>query len=156
MSRTERTVVVARSGPEVWAVLTDPSRVPEWQRFIVASRVEPPGPPRVGSRLHQSRSFLGRRIEFTVTATEVVSPRRISIEGEYGPARFTGGYVLDPRRGGTRLTYWIDLTLGGLFRSLSDVVAAELARQAAADLEAFRRLIEGQPPPRGRVVIASV
>lgn len=48
-------IEIARPPEDVFAYVTDPSRLAEWQEGVVSTRVEESGPPAVWSRITQTR-----------------------------------------------------------------------------------------------------
>jgi uncharacterized protein YndB with AHSA1/START domain len=54
---------IKRPVEEVFAYLTDPAKVPEWNPAVLQCREEPSGPVQVGSKLHKVSRILGRRFE---------------------------------------------------------------------------------------------
>ena len=66
--RMEHMVVIQRPPGEVFAYLTDVSKLPEWQSSASEASVE--GEMGLGARVHEVRSLLGRRAESTLEVTE--------------------------------------------------------------------------------------
>jgi uncharacterized protein YndB with AHSA1/START domain len=69
MARAGHSVVIERAPDEVFAYLTDPERLPEWQASALEASQESPGPMSVGTRVREVRKFLGRRMETLLEVT---------------------------------------------------------------------------------------
>src|SRR5581483_4869825 len=103
MAKIEFSIDVQRPVEEVFAYLTDPANLPEWQSGAVEGRPEGSGPPAVGSRFVEVRKFLGRKIESTLEVTEYEPNRRFAFRVVSGPVPFRVDHVLEPADGGTTI-----------------------------------------------------
>ncbi len=77
MLKLEISCEIRRPVEEVFAYGTDPAKASEWRSGMLESRADPPGPIRVGSKIHTVLRFLGRRIEGTAEVTELVPNRQL-------------------------------------------------------------------------------
>jgi len=144
MARTEHTVVVERPPDEVFAFLTDLSKVPEWQSGAVEVR-EPSGEIAVGTTYVEVLRFLGRRIEATIQVTEYESPRRFSIKTLSGPIPFQVEHTLEPDGAeGTKLSVTLEGEPGGFFRLAEPLVMRNAQRQVENDFATLKRMVEAR------------
>jgi threonine dehydrogenase-like Zn-dependent dehydrogenase len=86
MEKVEHTVVVERSPDDVFAYLTEPANLPEWQTSVLEAKSD--GPLRAGATLTELRKFLGVRIESTLEVTEYEPNRRFAFRVVSGPVPF--------------------------------------------------------------------
>ena len=102
MRRTQ-SIEIARSPADVFAFLTDPSKLALWQDAEEVTQLTP-GPLGTGSRLREVHRSLGkRRVE--ITEFVVYEPgRRFDIRVVDGPP-LDGRWDFEPSPGGTRLTF---------------------------------------------------
>lgn len=130
---------VARSAAEVFAYVTDPSTMSEWQQGCVRGRLDG-APTGVGSKCTTVRKIGGREREVVTEITEYDPPRRWADRGISGPIRAIVGVTVEPLASGSgsRLTIELDFTGHGMGRLLVPLV---VRRQAAREMpENMRRL----------------
>jgi uncharacterized protein YndB with AHSA1/START domain len=101
--RRTQSIAIARSPDEVFAFLTDPSKLATWQDVDGVSQLTP-GPLGVGSRLREVHNVLGRR-RVEITEFVVYEPgERFEIRMVDGPP-LDGRWDFEPSPVGTRLTF---------------------------------------------------
>lgn len=101
MKRT-LSIEIARSPEEVFAYLTDPAKLSTWQDAEEVT-VLTPGPPGVGTRLHEIHTLGRRRVE--ITEFVVYEPgRRFDIRMVDGPP-LDGRWDFEASGEGTLLTF---------------------------------------------------
>jgi uncharacterized protein YndB with AHSA1/START domain len=119
---------IARGPHEVWQLLTDPARIPEWQPDVREAGFEEPADVHVGSRGHEVRHVMGadRRIGWEVTEFE--PDHRYGVRGVDGPVRAHISVDLRPidDGAGTHLEYGIGFEGHGIGKLI-----APLARRGA-------------------------
>jgi carbon monoxide dehydrogenase subunit G len=144
MARTEHTVVAERPPDEVFAFLTDLSRVPEWQSGAVEVW-ESEGEVAVGATYVEVLKFLGRRIEATIQVTEYDPGRRFSIKTLSGPIPFRVQHTLEPAGGdGTKLSVILEGEPGGFFKLAEPLVMRNAQRQVENDFATLKRMVEAR------------
>jgi uncharacterized protein YndB with AHSA1/START domain len=138
---------VARPQDEVFAYVTDPSTMPEWQQGVVSGQMDAPTT-RVGSKCTTIRKIGGREREVTTEITEYDPPRRWADRGIDGPVRAMVAVTVEPLsdRSQSRVTIEVDFTGHGIGKLLVPLV---VRRQAASAMpENMRRLkqrLEARP-----------
>ena len=107
---------VDRPPAEVFAYLTDPARLPEWQVNAVEVRVD--GPMREGARIREVRHARGnQRIESLVEVAAYEPDRVFDLRIVEGAAHVHGDHRLEPAPdGGTIVTFTAHGELRGLMR----------------------------------------
>jgi uncharacterized protein YndB with AHSA1/START domain len=127
-------VDVARPPEEVFAYVTDPSHLPEWQESVVSVDREGSGPASEGSRVVLRRR-VGRRRQIDVTAevTDVRPPTSWVVRGVDGPVRGTVRGTVDSLQDGqaSRVTIVLDFEGHGIGKFLVPLV---VRRQAASEM----------------------
>jgi len=139
MAPITTTTEVARSPEELFAYVTDPSTMHEWQQGCVSGRMDAPTT-RVGSKCTTTRSIGGRERKVTTEITEYDPPRRWADRGIDGPIRAIVAVTVEPLADstGSRLTIDLDFTGHGIGKVLVPLV---VRRQAAREMpENMRRL----------------
>jgi uncharacterized protein YndB with AHSA1/START domain len=138
---------VARPAEEVFAYVTDPSTMPEWQQGCVSGHMDAPTT-RVGSKCTTVRRIGGRDREVTTQITEYDPPRRWADRGIDGPIRAIVAVRVEPLADGSRSRVTIDLDFAGhgIGKLLVPLI---VRRQAAGEMpENMRRLkqrLEARP-----------
>jgi uncharacterized protein YndB with AHSA1/START domain len=133
------TTEIARTAEEVFAYVTDPSTMPEWQQGAVSGHMDAPTT-RVGSRCTTIRKIGGREREVNTQITEYDPPRRWADRGIDGPIRAIVVVTVEPLadRSRSRLTIELDFTGHGIGKLLVPLI---VRRQAASEMpENMRRL----------------
>jgi uncharacterized protein YndB with AHSA1/START domain len=120
--RVKRTqsIEIARSPEEVFAYVTDPSKLSTWQN---AEGVTPlaPGPLGAGTRLREVHKVLGRR-RVQITEIVVYEPgRRLEIRMVDGPP-VDGRWDFAPSGAGTLLTFTPIFRLTGIMQRLEPML----------------------------------
>jgi uncharacterized protein YndB with AHSA1/START domain len=112
MARIVATVEIARTPKDVFAYVTDPSHLPEWQASVVNVRHDD-SPVRVGKRAVVTRQAGPRTMESTAEVAELTPPHSWFIRGIDGPIRGNLKGRIEPMEDGTRSRVTIELDLQG-------------------------------------------
>jgi uncharacterized protein YndB with AHSA1/START domain len=132
---------IARPAEEVFAYVTDPSTMHEWQQGCISGRLDTPTTS-VGSHCTTMRKIGGREREVTTEITEYDPPRRWADRGIDGPIRAIVGVTVEPLADGARSQLTIDLDFAG-YGIGKVLVPLVVRRQAASEMPAnMRRLKE--------------
>jgi uncharacterized protein YndB with AHSA1/START domain len=147
MSAIVSQIEIARPSEEVFAYVTDPRTMAEWQKGTVSGQMDAPTT-HVGSRCTTVRNIGGRSREVTTQITEYDPPRRWADRGTEGPIRAKVAVTVEPldNDARSRVTIDLDFTGHGIGRMLVPLL---VRRQAASEMpENMRRLkqaIEARP-----------
>jgi len=121
--RFEHDVVIeGRSVQDVFAYVSDFNRVHEWRVEVTASTMEPAGPMKPGSRLHEIARINGRTVVTDSVVDDVVAPYRWTFAHVSGPLPVRGECRFAATDGGTRLTYVLEVTLTGAWKLMAPVL----------------------------------
>lgn len=136
---------ISRPPEEVFAYVTDPSRISEWQESIVSARVERSGPPAVGSRVVQTRRMGRREQAMTSEITQLSPPTTWAVRGVDGPVRGMVKGTVEPVGDGerSRVTIELDFEAHGIGRLLVPLVARPQARkQMPTNMQMLKQRLE--------------
>lgn len=129
MQRTQQ-IEIGRSPEDVFAYLTDPSKLSTWQDAEEVTQLTP-GPLGAGTRLREIHNVLGRR-RVEITEFVVYEPgRQFEIRMVDGPP-LDGRWDFEPSALGTRLTFTPIVRLTGFRQRFEPVIVL-------ATLLVFRR-----------------
>lgn len=133
------TTEIDRPPTEVFAYVTDPSTMPEWQQGCVRGQLDAPTT-RMGSKCTTVRRIGGREREVTTEITEYDPPHRWADRGVDGPVRAMVAVTVAPLSDGSRSRLTIELDFAG--RGIGKLLVPLLVRrQAASEMpENMRRL----------------
>lgn len=73
----------------------------------------------VGATAKGTLNYFGVRIPVEYEVIELQLNQRLAMNGVMGPVRFTDGYILTAKDGGTELTFWLELHPTGWTKVLS-------------------------------------
>ena len=145
MARAEHSIVIERPPDEVFAYLSDPSKLPEWQASAIDARQETPEPMSIGTRVRETRKFLGRRMESVVEVTAYEPGRELSLKVVSGPLPFHVRQMLERVELGTKIDVVIEGEPGGFFKLAEPLVVRAVERELANNLATLKDVLE-EPP----------
>src|SRR4051812_27456328 len=124
---------IARPAHEVFAYVTDPAKLPEWQETTVSVTQETDGPLRAGTRLREvRRAPLGKRVESLVEVSEYEPDSAFALRILDGPLKVDGAYRFTGEDGRTRVSFAAGGELHGPLRLIAPLVKRAMTRQFAA------------------------
>ncbi|MEV6114165.1 SRPBCC family protein [Streptomyces sp. NPDC052109] len=136
MSAFHEVIEVDRSPGEVWAYLSDPAHLPEWQRSAVSVEEMDDGPFGLGSRIRVTRIVRGRDMPMVMQVTEFEPPHAWSVRGIDGAVRGrVHGEVTPLPDGRTRVTVDLDFEAHGIGRLLLPLVVRPQVRRELPENE---------------------
>ena len=106
-------VEIARRPEDVFAYITDPSHLPEWQDSVVRVKTEAGAPTGGGSRSVVTRRVGPREIDMTTDLVDLNPPRSWRVRGVDGPVRGNVQGTIEPLDGGARSRVTLDLDFEG-------------------------------------------
>jgi uncharacterized protein YndB with AHSA1/START domain len=138
--RAEHTVEIARPANEVFAWLTDLSRVPEWQESAIESRSD--GPLAEGVRIHERRRLFGHEAETELEVESFEAGRRLALSTVRGPVDLSIDHVLEEVDGQTTLHVSAEARPSGLLRLAGPAVRARARHELRRDFARLKQLLE--------------
>jgi uncharacterized protein YndB with AHSA1/START domain len=138
-------VQIARPVADVFAYVTDPSKLPKWQPNVVSATSETEGPLRQGSRLREvRRGPFGREVTSLVEVSAFEPNRRFDLRILEGPLPIDGSLAFAAEDGGTRIAFTASGQPGGPMRLFEPLLARVLRRQFEADYGRLRQTLEDE------------
>jgi uncharacterized protein YndB with AHSA1/START domain len=138
-------IEISRPPQEVFAYVTHPSRMAEWQESLISSRPEGGGPPAVGSKAIMTRRVGRRKRTMTMQLTNFSPPRSWGARGIDGPIRAIVNGTVEPLEdeAGSRVTIELDFEGHGLGKLLVPLVVRRQAqRELPRNLRSLREQLE--------------
>ncbi len=99
---------------------------------------------RTGSRVLETRKFLGKRLHATMQVVEHDPPRRFALEAVSAPLHFRVTSSLAEVAGGTRVDAVLEGDPGRLFRLGESLVVRAAERELRKNLAALKRILESR------------
>lgn len=138
---------IARPPAEVFAYVTDPQKLPTWQRNTVSVRPEGDGPIGIGTRLHEvHRAPGGKELESVVEVSEFEPERVFALKMIEGPLPLDARLTFAAAGAGTHLTFTGSGEPGGMMRLAGPLLTHTLKRQFARHCENLKEALESRPP----------
>jgi uncharacterized protein YndB with AHSA1/START domain len=104
---------ISRSPEDVFAYVTDPSHLPEWQESVVSVKTDESGPARSGSQAAITRRVGRREMNMTAEIADLDPPRSWRVRGVDGPVRGIVRGTIEPLDDGARSRVTIELDFEG-------------------------------------------
>ncbi|MER8047938.1 SRPBCC family protein [Streptomyces sp. NPDC094032] len=146
MSRINASVDISRRPEDVFAYVTDPTHLPEWQESAVAVRRTGGPPGAVGQQVAVTRRMGRRDFDMTMELTQLDPPRSWHVHGVDGPVRGDVQGTVEPLDDGqrSRLTLSLDFEGHGMGKALVPLVVRPRARrEMARDERKLKAILEG-------------
>jgi uncharacterized membrane protein len=137
----EHDVEIDRPVNDVFAYVTDPTRLPEWQATALEGRLDSQEMGK-GARIVEIRKFLGRHIESTMDVTAYEPDQRFDVEVTSGPVHYRASQTFEGSDGGTRLHLVFEGDPAGFFRVADPLVENQLRRQVEDDFRTLKLVLE--------------
>ena len=131
--KLEERIEIARPPEEVYAVIADLRRGPEWQPTLVRVDVV---------RGTEVRRIGGQEREASFDVTRNEPPGLFEIVSHSGPVRVWATFELHPDGVGTRVDLSLVLDLSGPLRFAGGMVRGRAEREARENLERLKALLE--------------
>jgi uncharacterized protein YndB with AHSA1/START domain len=143
MAPIVNSIEISRRPEDVFAYVTDPSHLPDWQESVVSVRAN--GPFAVGSRVVVTRRV--GRVERAMTSeiSELSAPRAWSIRGTDGPIRGNVKGTVESLEGGerSRVTIVLDLQGHGIGKLLLPLIVRRQAqKEMPGNLQRLKERLE--------------
>jgi len=138
--RIELTFEIARTPEDVFELLSDIERLPEWQASAVEAQAE--RPLGEGSRVREKRRLLGREVDTELEVVAYEPPQRLTLRSLGGPVDFTVEHELAAQGGGTQLKVVAEAEPGGLLKLTEPVLARKAEQEFRRDFVRLKELLE--------------
>jgi uncharacterized membrane protein len=146
MKKVEVRVWIDRPVGDVYAVVADLDRWPEWRTDVVGGELLSDGPMRVGSRARGTAKVLGRPFSIDVEVTVLEPGKALGYRPIKGPLRTNNLYTFESQAGGTQVILTDDLGLNGIFRVFLPVMPAFVRSVYRKNLAGLKATCEALPP----------
>jgi carbon monoxide dehydrogenase subunit G len=136
----EITLDIARPPADVFAYLTDVSKLPEWQSSAEEAQID--GAVQKGARIRERRRFLGRDVRTELEVEHYEPPARFDVASRGGPVSFAIDHRLAAAGEGTRLDVRVDVKVGTMMRVAAQGPLKMAEREFRQDFERLKEILE--------------
>ena len=141
--RIEESVQIAMTPAEVWGAIADYGFDDQWRRGLRDMTPDPPGPPQVGTKVHEVVRSSGRDFVADTVVTEVEPGRSYRFAGEGTIGGVSGGRAVEPAAGtGAVFTYRIELEPRGGMRLMAPLLGPMVRAGLRKDLRTLKAKLE--------------
>ena len=133
---------INRPPSEVFAYITDVSKLPQWQSGIVSAQWETEKGP--GARARAVRDFRGQQMESELQVTKYDQDRRFGINTSSGPIDFSLEYTLQPTNdgNGTHLMVYAEGEGSGVAKLAGPLMSRKIEKQMKNDFQVLKQNVE--------------
>lgn len=138
-------VEVGRPPRDVFAYVTDPARLPEWQSSVAHAEMRGDSPPTAPSRFTTTTRIGGAEQVSTLEITDITPPRTWAVRGVDGPVRVMANVTVEPLDDSarSRVTISLDFEGHGAGKMLVPlVVRPQAAREAPRSCQRLKERLE--------------
>ena len=144
--RVVGSVEIDRPASQAWAYVADYGNDPSWRAAVTQMGPSVPGPAQVGVTTHERLRLLGMSFRTDAVIDRVEVGRLLEWRAHDRQKQLQGSRLVEPTGStSSRFTEVVEGGLLGLSRPLGPLVAWVLQRQATADLQRLKHLLETQP-----------
>ncbi len=148
MAHGEASIHVDRPPDVVFAFVGDAANNPKWRKNVVRTVWLDDAPMGVGRRGRQAARLLGREWTVDAVVAEWDPPRSAAWRTVQGPVSVRSWVHVEPDGSGSLVSGGADGNFTGpIGRLLTRLAVPRMVRQAEADLETLRRLLESGESP---------
>ena len=140
-------VEIERPVHDVFAFVTDPWHLPEWQTNTIEVHTDPAPPLRPGTRLREIHPApFGKRVESDVLVAALEPDRLLELHIENGPAPIDGRWEFsEPGPGRTLIRFSASGEIAGPLRILGPLLRLGFKRQMLAHHKRLKQVLEKDP-----------
>lgn len=145
MFSAEHTVTINRPPAEVFAYLSDPTKLHEWRPNVLEVIGYDP-PVQAGSTYELVEKFMGRRMQVGQRVTAYEQDRLIEIETTSGSVLPAQRYSFEPNsEGGTWYTVHLEMRSKGFMRIFEPLMRGQVRKMMASYSENLKHNLEQMP-----------
>ncbi|HUB98430.1 MAG TPA: SRPBCC family protein [Solirubrobacterales bacterium] len=134
---------IERPVAEVFAYVTDPDKLADWQTNTVSAEIEGGSPLGLGTRLREvHRGPGGKELASLVEVSEYEPERRFSLDVIEGALPVDARIGFEPTAAGTRIAFNVKGQPRGPMRFLAPLLKVALKRQFSEHLANLKRVLE--------------
>jgi len=149
--RVDESVQIDKPQAAVWDAIADYAFDARWRNGLVEMRPDPPGPPALGTKVHEVVRTAGRQYVADTVVTELDPGVSYRFEGAGTIGGLSGGRAVraDAAGSGAVFTYAVQLQPKGGMRLLRPILGAMVRSGLKKDLQELKAILESRDAPAG-------
>jgi hypothetical protein len=149
--RVDESVQIDKPQAAVWDAIADYAFDARWRNGLVEMRPDPPGPPALGTKVHEVVRTAGRQYVADTVVTELDPGVSYRFEGAGTIGGLSGGRAVcaDAAGTGAVFTYAVQLQPKGGMRLLRPILGAMVRSGLKKDLQELKAILESREAPAG-------
>jgi len=136
-------IVVEKPVEEVFAFVSDPANTPRYQPDIVASRIETPGPVRLGTRFNETMKMGPWKMDSSCEVVAFERPRNVTFAATGRTLHYRCQFLFEPVPQGTRIRIAGVARLQGWWRLMEPMMRAGMRKAVPQQLARMRACLHG-------------
>ena len=150
MIRIEQEVLIERTPAEVYAFMADVGNLTRWQSGAIQAELISDPPLREGSRFSEVVRVGPWKVRTQCQVTDLQPAAVFAFEAMSKPIDYAGSFRFRAEADGTRLSLRAVVQLKGFWRLVGPLLAGDLKKEAKAELETIRRILQTDPVAQPR------
>ncbi len=142
MASMDASVTINKPVEKVFAFFSDPANNTRWQGGLSESKQISPGVAGVGTKMQDTRDFLGQKLTTPYEITEYEANKKVSFKSSGGPITYAGTFTFASAGGGTQVSAHFDFEVGGAFKIAEGMVVSQAQKQFDGDFAKLKQMLE--------------
>lgn len=142
MITIELSTLVDRPMPDVFAFLSNPLNLSQWQAMVAHIEQVMPGNPQVGTKYKVSAEVMGRKIDGLMEITALEPPAKFAFINRAGPMQVNIVVTLKPVGSGTKISLHAEGNPGGVFAFAEGILAHKVKSEMETNLARLKSVLE--------------
>ena len=138
----EMNVLIDRPIHDVFAFVSMPTNLPQWQAGIKEVKQTSSGAVGVGATFQNSGEILGRRLNGKMEVTDFEPDAKFGFKGVNGPMTVQATITFKPVGTGTKVTLSMHAEPGGVFKLAEGALVNQMKNQFQGNLDRLKSLLE--------------
>ena len=144
MIRIEHSIVIGRPLDDVFAYLTTPWNMPEWQEAVLEASTIDDVPIGADTRVRVRRRFMGQIVTLVLETTEFTPNERFSFASESGPIALSGTVAVGSHKRGTSVVFTVSGEAEGLFSLVGPFIEQIVRSETVENASRLKEILEGR------------
>jgi carbon monoxide dehydrogenase subunit G len=144
MITLDLSTLVDRPQADIFAFLSNPLNLPQWQSMVASIEQVTPGAPHVGSKYKVAAEMMGRKIDGQMEITSLEPPNRFGFINQAGPMQVNITVTLKPAGTGAKISLHAEGNPAGFFKVAEGMLAGQVKSQMEANLARLKNVLESK------------
>ena len=142
MTTVSSSTTINQPVEKVFSLIADPANMKNMQAGILDVRVTPPGPVAVGSQLHTTSEYAGKKYESAVQVSAYEPNKKWATKTTGTPKPMETVYAFEPAGAGTKVTVSTELIPGSFPAAAEGTIKAQWQKTFDATCQGLKQMAE--------------